>query len=318
MAVLHDEASQRRIYLRPFHVFGRSRGEVDTLLDSPDASRIHASIRWERGAWLLYDHSRNGSYINLNPLPAGGHRLLAGGDSIRFGARQSWTVQDLAPPRPVLLPENGALAALELSGVHLLPDDAMPEASVYQDADGRWICEDADGQRLLADGDYVQSGEHRWQYRNGVAPDATTPIGVETAGSAPPVQFNFAVSQNEEHVELSISTGRELVDLGERSHHYGLLTLARQRLRDARRGFDRYSQGWLGTDELARMLQIDAKHLNMQMHRARQQIGDALAASPAPFNFIERRRGELRFGNIVFQIRRGAQLEGVFDPVANC
>jgi len=146
--------------------------------------------------------------------------------------------------------------------------------------------------------------------------DTTMPLTALAADKAKPAEFDFFVSQNEEHVELRIRTGHELVDLGERSHHYGLLTLARRRLQDARRGFDRYSQGWLATDELARMLHLDPKHLNMQMHRARQQIGDAVANAHCPLKVIERRRGELRFGSVMFQITRGAELEGRFDPAA--
>lgn len=317
MAVLRDDITQRRLHLRAFHVFGRSRVEVDTLLDGPDTSRIHASIRWEHGAWRLHDHSRNGTSVDLKAIPAGGHCLLANGHSVRFGAGQSWTVLDLAPPCPLLLPSQPESDPVALTGIHLLPDSDMPEVSVYRDEHGRWLYEDADGRHLLTDGDRVRIGEHSWQYVSDVAADATVSVNADSADTPLPVQFNFAVSQNEEHVELRISTGRELVDLGERSHHYGLLTLARHRLRDALRGFDRYSQGWLGTDELAQMLQIDPKHLNMQMHRARQQIGEALTPS-VPFDFIERRRGELRFGNILFEIRRGAELEGMFDPVTHC
>jgi len=312
MALLENQGTQRRLYLRAFHVFGRNCGDVDTALDSPDTSRIHASIRWEKSAWVLHDHSRNGTFVDAKAMPSGGKHLLAAGERVRFGARQCWTVLDLEPPCPVLLPSNPGLAAIELTGLHLLPDAAMPEVAVYQDERGQWLYEDDEQRHLLADGDLVRIGEHAWHYVQCMPDDATA---VVAAAGVPPVQFNFAVSQNEEHVELSISTGRAVLDLGERSHHYGLLTLARQRLLDAERGFDHYSQGWLGTGELARMLHIDPKHLNMQMHRARQQISSALMTSPTPFNLIERRRGELRLGNVVFQIRRGAHLEGTFDPL---
>jgi len=319
MALLLEKYTQCRVHLRATHLFGRNRSKVDTFIDGADASQIHASIRWDGGAWLLHDHSRNGTYVDSRPLASGGHHVLARGDTLHFasGARQCWNVLDLAPPAAVLLPADPAKAAIELTGLHFLPDSHGPEAAIYQDGQGAWQYEDATGCRAMQDGETLRLGQHSWRYFNSTPMDATTPIELDTAGDAAPLQFNFAVSQNEEHVELSIRTGCGLVDLGERSHHYGLLTLARQRLLDARRGFDRYSQGWLGTDELAQMLHIDPKHLNMQLHRARQQIGVAVTATPSSVNVIERRRGELRFGSVVFQIRRGAQLEGVFDPAAD-
>jgi hypothetical protein len=319
MALLLEKTNQCRTHLRALHLFGRNPAKVDTAIDGADASQVHASIRWDGGAWLLHDHSRNGTYVDAKLLRAGDHHQLANGETLRFasGARQCWSVLDLAPPCPLLLPFDPALPAISLNGLHFLPDAHLPQAALYRDAQGVWQYEDADGSRALRDGDTLRIGRQGWRYADGVAPDATAAVAESAAGEAAPIRFNFAVSQNEEHVELSISTGRGLVDLGERSHHYGLLTLARQRLRDARRGFDRYSQGWLGTDELAQMLHLDPKHLNMQLHRARQQISDAVTARPATVNIIERRRGELRFGSVLFQIRRGALLEGSFDPAEN-
>ena len=58
MAILKNRATQRKIHLRTLHVFGRGRSS-DTLLEKPDASQLHASIRWTGSTWELHDHSRN-------------------------------------------------------------------------------------------------------------------------------------------------------------------------------------------------------------------------------------------------------------------
>ena len=63
MAILKNRATQRKIHLRTLHVFGRGRSS-DTLLENPDASQLHASIRWTGSTWELHDHSRNGTLLD--------------------------------------------------------------------------------------------------------------------------------------------------------------------------------------------------------------------------------------------------------------
>src|SRR5471030_900720 len=316
MALLQEKYTQNRLHLRALHLFGRNRVKVDTAVENADVSQIHASIRWDGSAWLLYDHSRNGTYVNLTALAHGASHFLAPGETVCFArnATQSWTVLNLDPPCPLLLPADTGQPVIALEGLRFLPDEHMPEAAIFQDEQGQWLYEDVDGYHMLMDGDTLCLDQKSWRYFNGMSIEATAHLDATPGGGAVAIGFNFAVSQNEEHVELSIITDQGQVDLGERSHHYGLLTLARQRLLDAQRGFDSYSQGWLGTEQLADMLRIDPKHLNMQMHRARHQISEAFCPGRPPVNVIERRRGELRFGSFLFQIKRGAQLEALFDP----
>jgi hypothetical protein len=131
---------------------------------------------------------------------------------------------------------------------------------------------------------------------------------------APALLLDFSVSQNEEHVTLLVSTRHASLPLGERTHHYSLLALARQRLRDAQRGIDPSSQGWIETEQLARNLGVDSAHLNIHIFRARSQFRAAARLSGDAGELIERRRGELRFGDLSFRIVRGSQFEGAFHP----
>lgn len=125
--------------------------------------------------------------------------------------------------------------------------------------------------------------------------------------------FHFNVSLNEEHTWLHIvCEGQRIISLGERIHHYSLLTLARRRLADANRGYESDSQGWLSIEQLSKMLALDAKYLNIQIFRARQQCRKHLPDATSIATLIERRRGEIRFGRHSFRIMRGAKLEGEF------
>lgn len=129
--------------------------------------------------------------------------------------------------------------------------------------------------------------------------------------------LEFSISLNEEHVFLALSRGgRTVCDLGERAHHYCMLTLARQRLRDARDRHDATSQGWLSRKELGRMLGLDPAHLNIQLFRLRSQLARVWPADVPMPQVIESRRGEVRLGALTFRIARGLQHEGSWPPAA--
>src|ERR1019366_7808090 len=86
-----------------------------------------------------------------------------------------------------------------------------------------------------------------WRFADGASENATasTPdVPVPIAR----LRLSFSVSLDEEHVELSVSSGGRVLYVGARPHHYLLLTLARQRLKDAVRGVPESEHGWLRTD----------------------------------------------------------------------
>lgn len=127
--------------------------------------------------------------------------------------------------------------------------------------------------------------------------------------------LHFEVSANEEHSSLTIAgLGGGALDLGERVHHYTLLTLARQRLQDAGRGFADEAQGWISSAQLAKMLGLDASHLNIQLYRVRTQLAAALGEAGVAPELVQRRRGELRLARLAFDIVRGGQAEGRYRP----
>lgn len=126
----------------------------------------------------------------------------------------------------------------------------------------------------------------------------------------------FKVSQDEEHTRLWWSDGRRQFDLGERTHHYSLLTLARLRIADSNRGFDRETQGWVDVEQLATMLGIEPRHLNIHIYRLRMQLASLSTDNSQPPALIERRRGSVRISAQSILIWRGERLEASFDPSA--
>lgn len=316
MASLRNRHTQQLAYLRAVHVFGRNPDKADTVLGNLDASQIHASIRWNGAAWTLIDHSRNGSYIEGRKIGEQGQAELRVGQTIQFalGDAAGWEVADLEPPCAMLLPPHSGLQALALQGFHLLPNESAPESTLSLSPGGQWVWEQGDCATILEHGARVRIGGETWTFASLGESEPTAELAPLDGQRRAPV-LNFNVSQNEEHISLTIAEAERTADLGERTHHYSLLTLARLRLDDAARGTEAASQGWVEVDRLARMLGLDGPHLNIQIFRVRNQIARAFPeGSPSLANVIERRRGEVRFGAFGFQIMRGSRMEGSFIP----
>ncbi len=322
MAMLKEEGQESFLYLRNPHIFGRNSAKVDTLLTGNDISQIHASLRWNGQHWELIDHSRNGSFLNGKRLELNHKAKLEIGDKLHFGIspQRCWQVMNLKPPQALLLASSPLATTAELQEFHFLPNATEALGAVYLSPDGHYLYEDQEGSRILQDGDQVQCAGHVWRFFRPLHIEATEEAvlaALSTPKNLTPICFNFSANQNEEHIFLSIDTKAKNIDLGERSHHYCLLTLARQRLADSQRGLDSHSQGWISVEELSRMLGLNVTHLNTQLFRARSQIMQEAPEHSSLQTVLERRRGEVRFGVFRFRILRGAALEADFTPPAS-
>jgi hypothetical protein len=318
MAYLQELQAHQTIYLGTLHILGRNPSRADTVLHNPDASQVHASIRFNGSAWEIIDHSRCGSMIDNKALPPHTPTTLTKGQVLRFGpgAIQRYVVANLDVPCPLLIPHGHQAEAIALQRQHFFPNQNAPATMILQDSHGNWHLEDGNDSRILHDGNTMCIAGKSWRFFNRIMLDSTVELGMIFAPPITNASFNFMVSQNEEHIQLAVTASGKKVNLGERSHHYCLLTLARQRVMDAKRGFDALSQGWIGIDKFSAMMGVEEKHLNMMLYRARQQLAKICEMEALCTDCIERRRGELRFGSFPFQIMRGFQLEAVFDPTS--
>ncbi|KVL98249.1 FHA domain-containing protein [Burkholderia stagnalis] len=308
MAILRNDSSGEACLLRAYHVFGRDPARCDTVIRDASVSRVHAHIRWIGGRWELHDHSSNGTTVSGTPLRDGEHAVLQRGDVIRFGRAgvAPWRVDTLDDPADTLWPIRGAAHPIVLAPRQILPAHAARPVTIVRSPAGEWLCDDTLPPRTLRDGDEVSTGELTW--RLALVRSGSTMMLASPADPAAPAQLlEFRVSQNEEHVRMLLHIRGGVVDLGERAHHYSLVTLARARSADMQAGYDAATQGWVELDRLARMLGIDASHVNVQIHRARAQFA-ALPGLDAS-QLVERRRGSVRFGDFPFRVMRGEHLE---------
>jgi len=301
--------------LRAEHVFGRNALRADTAIDDPGISLMHAVIRWRNGRWMVSDHSRNGSFVNGQVLVPGEPFPLEAGAELRLGRgpNVAWQVQDVAEPVDALVPADSKRPVIALAPHNLLPSSAAPELCIYQARPGLWMLEQNGETRALKDGDAIrmEAGPHRFVAAAPV--DDTQVAEVSREPEAPLLVMRLSL--DEEHASLEVKDGAARADLGERSHHYCLATLARRRMADHERGLEPGAQGWLGSAELSRMLGMETTHVNMQIFRAREQLMTALPGVAALSRLIERRRGELRIGELPFEIYRGDKLECRYRPL---
>jgi hypothetical protein len=310
MATLLNKKNQKTVICRVNHTIGRDTDTNITHIESPSASRNHATIAWNGQAWQIKDASLNGTYLNKTRLNTGVYHEITLGTKIQFGntSDEIWEVTELSPPATGLIPLSKTESFIPLHDVVILPLDNK-DIMIYLSDNAQWLCESDDETSVLQPGDIVGNDKQLWQFSHAQPSDATTTMDLTPPPSD--IKFNFKASQNEEHVSLSLVVDNKEFDMGERNHHYLLLLLARQRLADIKKGTPSSEQGWINKDVLVQMTGIIEQHLNIQIYRFRKQVTSTMPSSTTLHQIIERRPGELRFAYSDIHV------EGGFSEIKN-
>ncbi len=269
------------------------RAATATLqLDDKRVSGEHAVLTWSGRGWSLRDlGSRNGTFVGQRRLEAGETHVLTPGDRLGFGAPdERWLLHEAGAPGPIARALDGDEVLHAFEGILALPAADAPEVVVYADARGQWTLERGDEGRAAADGELVEAGGRPWRLVLPAAVDGTATVDIGPVLDT--VTLRFAVSMDEEHVQITVVHQGRLVPLEPREHAYALLTLARQRIED--RELPLAEQGWVDRDQLLKWLQVDANGLNVAIYRARNQL--AAAGVDGAAGIVEVRRGQRRLG----------------------
>lgn len=271
MGALQDLRTGERIPLAISSRVGRGP-DCALVLQEPWVSRDHAVLAWTGDGWELRDlGSHNGTWVDGARLAPGARRSLALGAELAFGQdARSHRLVDVDPPEPMAREEGGGWRVGQ-GGLLDLSEAGGPPVLVLRGADGGWLLEEDGRSRPVQEGEALDLGGRRLALRLPGEVARTVPAGAEAEPAA-----TFHVSLDEEEVRLVfVEDGRE-VDLGVRSHHYLLLTLARQRLLDAARPeLPPPEQGWVDAEHLGRQLRLEPRYLNVLVHRARKQAAEA-------------------------------------------
>ncbi len=294
MAILRSLVDQVTKPLPARLLIGRSPS-CGFRIDEPHASSEHARITWTGSHWELRDlGSRNGTYLNGTKLEPGVAVKLVIGTKVAFGnPQEAWEVIDDEAPSALAIEMNSGDLRAAKDGLLVLPSDENPAVSFYQHMVDGWVEEDADGNiRPIQDQEIVHVDGRSWRVQLPFISDGTPlmqlDMGLET------IEVQFAVSRDEERVEITIyHRGMEL-KLEPREHGYVLLTLARARQEDE--ALPPSDRGWRDRNQLERMLAMDSNALNVAIHRARQQFLAAGVNGAAGIVEVRRKRRRLGLG----------------------
>ena len=329
MASIKFVVDERFEYLREHHTLGRRSDLVDTLLDYHFVSKLHAVIEWKNPQWTIKDLSTNGVWLNANRLKPNTEYNLCQGDAVQIAGTEGvcFEVFDLSKPQDVIYKVSQEQTHIKLMHNHLLPNNRNPELALYKCPDrGQWfserICTNDDFQSDLGideleqpssyeqgpyrHGDEILCDESQWKLFLVSEYKQTTEIQTNQL-SLKDVEFQFNLSQDEETTSLQLICDDKTIDLFERSHHYLLVYLLRQKIEQSKltseqRRASNNSFGWVNCNLIMQELGIDETHMNIQIFRARKQITLAIPYIKGCSKLIQRRRGSVKIGIDEFKI----------------
>lgn len=303
--MLEQMDTGERIALRSRVLLGRSAA-CDLRVDDPRVSSEHASLGWTGAAWEVRDlGSKNGTFVGERRLAAGERIPLLPGEMLALGAPRppapAFVLADAAPPTASARHAQTGVVRAAVAGLLTLPDDENPLALLVEEPDGSWAVEAQGTARLASDRETIVVGGEAWTLDLPQRTSSTVESG-EDALTLSKIALRFAVTRDEERVDLTVVCPDREIELPTRSHHYLLMTLARARL--AAVGAPERERGWLERKELCRMLATDELRLNVEVCRARKQFS-ALGIEGAA-SIVDRRMGtgRIRLGVERVDVRR--------------
>ena len=134
MAFLKAQDDGAVEYLREYHSIGRRNKDVDTFLEFPEVSKLHAVIEWKDPHWVIRDMSSNGTWINEDRLPPYTTHILKKGDTLQIAGNPelSFEVADTEAPMDMIYAADNRLETRTLSENLLLPSQSDPELELYK------------------------------------------------------------------------------------------------------------------------------------------------------------------------------------------
>jgi hypothetical protein len=304
MAELRRTDGTRSCLLMTEHLVGRGP-QCALRLTGRYVSTQHALIRWDGHAWEVLDRgSRNGTQLNGAMLePGRGYRLLRDA-LITFGhADERWVLIDAGEPQTMAVSLETGQALLGGQGLIGLPSSKQPECTLYLAPDGLWKIEQQNGEvEELSDGQIIDCAGKKFRFCFPSSNSAIETLSLAHERVVP--TLHFAVSSDEDFVELTLEYPERRVPLGSRSHNYLMLTLARQMLTDRAANLPEASCGWMDKDELADGFKMTPQQVDGEVFRIRKHFTQH--GLPESTTIIERRprTKQIRLGLMVLRIER--------------
>lgn len=298
MATLTHVSTLKSYSLTSTFLVGRSPA-CALPLDSLKISSAHAVFHWRGASWELRDlHSRNGTFVNQRRLHPGEAVLIARGTSIAFGdPAHSFALAEDTPPRARAHAEDGTVVRADDEGFLALPRPEQAQISISSH-DGQWFV-DTEADRMVRDGDVLHAGGMDWRLELPAVVEQTLQLEDRAGHRVDGIGLRFTVSRDGS-VDVDVLHGRQVTRLRPRAHHHLLLALARRRFADQTGATAAHApaidHGWVSHAELRVMLNASENSLNLDIHRARRQIGDEAGVLDGRLLIERRRGGKIRLG----------------------
>jgi hypothetical protein len=182
----------------------------------------------------------------------------------------------------------------ELTTLTVLPNNEAPEVTLYPLPNMFWQCETNNTTEQVYTGDTIHTSAGNWYFVDNYPLGETSFFGGADAMSMLKTNATFTVSQNEEHVLLTVTIGNYEFNLGRKMGHYMLLILARKRLEDIDNNIADSEAGWLDKSIICDELRTEEQYMNIQIYRYRKQLEQVAPQHLFLPQTVERRLGELR------------------------
>lgn len=315
MAFLRHPNTGEIIPLHSHHTIGRREESVDTLINRDDVSKIHAVISWNGNYWTLRCLSTNGTWLNNTRLERDVATKLTAGQSINFSGpnTETWLIEDIAPPKDLLIPLDNSENIITLDNYHLLPNEDEAVASCYFCSKTEaWLLDshkhsaNASPQILEHDA-LINVGYTEWRVFLAEKFNPTKRANT-LKNTVSDYRWHFDVSLDEESVKISLKQADRTVHLGERSHYQLLLQLARHKAEHMDQGLTEEAAGWVTKNLLEKELGLSESHLNIQLHRSCKQLAEHFSFTVDQPDSIQRRRGQLKLTSRDFIVKKGGEI----------
>ena len=263
---------------------------ADLCIDHAKISREQAVIRWTGTQWRLRDlGSLNGTFVKGVRLRPGEEVVLARGDLLNFGGLGDWELASEAAPEAEA--RCGEEQRQAWAGALVIG-----EAVLRRLAEG-WVLEQNGRKEPVHDRHIALIEGKLWTFRLPEMLPATA--AEEEAGEAAPprpeLPMSLRLEGEEEKVHAQLMYENQNLDLKTRAPNRVLWLLAKERLRDRRRGVAEGDAGWVRVEDAAEHLGISANTWYVWLWRLRAALEEAQV--PDADRLVERRfTGEVRLG----------------------
>jgi hypothetical protein len=307
LAIITDHLGQS-VILNRYHIFGRDPLISSTLLADIYCSKLHAIIFFDQGTWYFQDYSINGTIIN-NSIVQQKKIQLKSGETIQFFRMKGkeWLVENLDPPCSYLKRinnnnnNNNMIIALKKS-IPVFYNDI--KYSLKKGLNNKWSLKNSKNSIFLKNHEIVNYQNNDFLFVMNEPIEDT----IKHSNSFKLPNINFELSENLEHVVITIDINGTYHKLPYKAQNFILYLLAKKHQEDIRNGKTSNEIGWIDNEKLLYIMNkeltanYDCYYLNLQIHRIRNQFKRFNLTNNLK-KLIERRKGEIRMHNIQITIK---------------